>query len=169
MAVKFLLDENMEPKVEHRLDAFGHPVESIGDVPALGSGATDAEIVTYSRENERVILTYDDDFITDHDPSDYHCVIYFANESFLPRRSRTSHTRWLKHTRNRSSRAASSAAKSGFDRPSKRPAPRAGSRCGFVATDNRLTARLSCRRCACLSHTQSLFRFVDECDKRYPS
>lgn len=81
MAVKFLLDENMEPKVEHRLDAFGHPAESIGDVPALGSGATDAEIVTYSRENERVILTYDDDFITDHDPSDYHCVIYFANES----------------------------------------------------------------------------------------
>lgn len=81
MAVKFLLDENMEPQVGHRLDAYGHPVESIEDVPALGLGATDTEIVTYSKENERVILTYDDDFLTDHGPSDYHCVIYFANES----------------------------------------------------------------------------------------
>lgn len=81
MAVTFLLDENMEPQVYHRLDAYGHSVESLEDVPELGLGATDSEIVTYSQENERAILTYDDDFIINHDPGDYHCVIYFADES----------------------------------------------------------------------------------------
>lgn len=81
MAVTFLLDENIEPQVSHRLDAYGHPAESIEDVRELGLGATDTEIVSYSQKNERVILTYDDDFVTDYDPADYHCVIYFADES----------------------------------------------------------------------------------------
>lgn len=37
--------------------------------------------MAYSKETERVILTYDDDFLTEYDPADYHCVIYFADES----------------------------------------------------------------------------------------
>jgi hypothetical protein len=48
MSVRFLLDENMESQVYHRLDTYGYQVEFVGDVPTLGLGATDDEIVVYS-------------------------------------------------------------------------------------------------------------------------
>jgi predicted nuclease of predicted toxin-antitoxin system len=71
----------MEPQVGHRLEAYGHTIESVEDISGLGLGATDTEIATYSKETESVILTYDDDFLTEHEPADYHCVIFFADES----------------------------------------------------------------------------------------
>lgn len=81
MGVYFLLDENMEPQVRARLEAYGHTVEHIRDVPELGLGATDVEIAAYSKQNEHVILTYDDDFHTVHDESEYHCVIFFEDDA----------------------------------------------------------------------------------------
>lgn len=85
MSVRFPLDENMEPQLRHKLDAYGYDVEHVGDVAELDLGTTDDQIVRYSAREERVILTYDDDFITDHDYDAYHCAIYFEDRDFSGR------------------------------------------------------------------------------------
>lgn len=81
MAVAFLLDENMEPQVSERLDAYGYDVEHVGDIPALGLGAPDPEIAAYSRQEQRVILTYDDDFVSERDDSEFYCAVYFGDDT----------------------------------------------------------------------------------------
>lgn len=79
MGVSFLLDENMEPRVQNRLQAYGYDVEYVADVQELGQSATDDEIAAYSKRENRVILTWDDDFVTDLTESDVYCVIYYGD------------------------------------------------------------------------------------------
>lgn len=62
MGYRMLADENVERATIHYLRKLGHDVEWIGDVPELGLGADDESIAAYARENERLVLTQDDDF-----------------------------------------------------------------------------------------------------------
>ncbi|MFB6180204.1 MAG: DUF5615 family PIN-like protein [Halorientalis sp.] len=79
MAVRFLLDENIEQQVLHRLEKYGYDVEHVEFVTELGKGATDTDIAQYSLANAAVIATQDDDFVTDHDDSDFFGVVYFED------------------------------------------------------------------------------------------
>lgn len=67
MAYRLLLDENIEHEVFHRLENYGHEAEHVDFVPTLGKGAADTSIGEYSNEEDRAIVTYDDDFVTEVD------------------------------------------------------------------------------------------------------
>jgi predicted nuclease of predicted toxin-antitoxin system len=62
MAYRLVLDENVEHDVYHRLTNYGHDVTHVDFVSTLGKGVDDRSIADYSRETNRVIVTYDDDF-----------------------------------------------------------------------------------------------------------
>lgn len=76
---RLLLDENVEHEVGHRLRNYGHDVEHVDFVPELGKGAADRSLGTYAREENRVILTYDDDFVLSLSPDDFRAVLYLPN------------------------------------------------------------------------------------------
>lgn len=64
MGYRILADENVEQATINYLRKLGHDVKWVGDVEELGFGAGDESIAAYGRETERLILTQDDDFLT---------------------------------------------------------------------------------------------------------
>ena len=81
MTYRLLLDENVEHGVKHRLENYGHDVVHVDFVPALGKGTMDREIAEYSLETDRLILTYDDDFVLDIDPDSNRGVLYVSDRA----------------------------------------------------------------------------------------
>lgn len=79
MTVRFLLDENIEQQVYYRLEKYGYDVEHVAFVAELGTGSTDKQITEYSLDTDAVIVTQDDDFLTDHDETDVFGVVYFQD------------------------------------------------------------------------------------------
>ena len=77
MAYRLILDENVEHEVFHRLANYGHDVEHVDFVPDLGKGTADHPIARYSLDTDRVIVTYDDDFVLDVDEGTFRAVLYF--------------------------------------------------------------------------------------------
>ncbi|WEL18545.1 hypothetical protein SVXHr_2395 [Halorhabdus sp. SVX81] len=77
MAYRLILDENVEHEVAHRLENYGHDVEHVDFVPELGKGTADQPIARYSLDTDRVIVTYDDDFVLEVDEGQYRAVLYF--------------------------------------------------------------------------------------------
>ena len=77
MAYRLILDENVEHEVCHRLENYGHDVEHVDFVPELGKGTADRPIARYSLDTDRVIVTYDDDFVLTVDDELYRAVLYF--------------------------------------------------------------------------------------------
>ncbi|PSP97133.1 hypothetical protein BRC89_12050 [Halobacteriales archaeon QS_4_70_19] len=77
MVYRLILDENVEHEVFHRLDNYGHDVKHVDFVAELGKGAGDHPIAQYSLDTERVIVTYDDDFVLEVDDGTYRTVLYF--------------------------------------------------------------------------------------------
>lgn len=69
----------MEHEVFHRLDNYGHDVEHVDFVPELGKGTADHPIAQYSLDTDRMIVTYDDDFVLEVDEDDYRAVLYFGD------------------------------------------------------------------------------------------
>lgn len=47
----------------------------------MGKGIDDKPIAEFSRQEQWVIVTYDPDFVKDHDPTDYFGAVYFENET----------------------------------------------------------------------------------------
>ncbi|AUX09890.1 hypothetical protein AArcSl_2266 [Halalkaliarchaeum desulfuricum] len=76
MGYRLILDENVEHEVYHRLENYGHDVAHVDFVSELGKGTDDYSIAQYSCDTERVIVTYDDDFVLEVDESDYRAVLY---------------------------------------------------------------------------------------------
>jgi len=54
------------------------------NVPELGPGSDDSDIVTYAERENRLVVTYDDDFLTDHDSLDRVGVLFQADDSTPP-------------------------------------------------------------------------------------
>ena len=77
MAYRLILDENVEHEVFHRLANYGHDVEHVDFVPDLGKGTADHPIARYSLDTDRVIVTYDDDFVLEVDKGTFRAVLYF--------------------------------------------------------------------------------------------
>jgi predicted nuclease of predicted toxin-antitoxin system len=84
MAYRLLLDENIEHEILHRLENYGHDVEHVDFVPELGKGTADTALGAYSKQADRVIVTYDDDFVTGIDGDAFRAVLYFDDVSLSP-------------------------------------------------------------------------------------
>lgn len=61
------------------MEHFGHDVEHVDFVGALGKGATDLAIAQYSLDTDRVIVTYDDDFVLEVPESSYRATLYVSD------------------------------------------------------------------------------------------
>jgi predicted nuclease of predicted toxin-antitoxin system len=79
--MNFLLDENIEHEVCHRLRNDGHDVRHVDLSDRLSKGNADAELATFSLEHEFVIVTYDDDFRDDFSEDEYHAVLYLPDQT----------------------------------------------------------------------------------------
>ena len=115
---RLLLDENLEHEVLKRLVGAGHDVEHVDTVATLGKGASDTDLATYSRDTERAIVTYDDDFIEDVPPTEYHAALFFKDVTPRLRKSRRSSTICLSCTPSRKSSACRKSDGNGSDRRS---------------------------------------------------
>ena len=76
MVLRLILDENVEHEVFHRLENYGHDVEHVDFVPELGKGTADHHIAQHSLDDDRVIVTYDDDFVLEMCEETYRAVLY---------------------------------------------------------------------------------------------
>jgi predicted nuclease of predicted toxin-antitoxin system len=85
MAYRLILDENIEHEVLYRLEDDGHDVEHVEFVSKLGKGTSGYPIARYSLSTDRVIVTYDDDFVleVEVDESEYRAVIYIKDTMLL--------------------------------------------------------------------------------------
>lgn len=81
MSFRLLLDENVEHELLDRLATAGHDIEHVEFVSKLGKSANDAAIAAYSVETDRLILTYDDDFVKRVDETAYRGVLYVPDTS----------------------------------------------------------------------------------------
>lgn len=81
MGCRVIADENIEHRVVYRLDHYGHDVEHIDFVVPLGKGTSDEEIVQYSVEADRLILTNDDDFLREFDEPAHNGVLFIGDET----------------------------------------------------------------------------------------
>lgn len=73
MTYRLVLDENIEHQVLHTLRNFGHDAVHVDE---LRKGQSDLEVGSYSREEDRLIVTYDDDFVHELPESEYRAAIY---------------------------------------------------------------------------------------------
>lgn len=80
-AYRLILDESVEHQVLHRLENAGHDVEHVEFVPELGKGVSDTVVAEYSLTEDRFVVTYDDDFVTDFAEDDYRATLFFADET----------------------------------------------------------------------------------------
>lgn len=76
---RLLLDENVERSVLHTLRNYGHDVEHVDTVAELGKQAPDGRIGAYSRDHDRLVVTYDDDFVVELGPEEYRAVLYIGD------------------------------------------------------------------------------------------
>lgn len=83
MSYRLILDENIEHEVLSRLEAVGHDVEHVEFVPELGKGIDDYPISGYSLATNRIIVTYDDDFVLEVDENEYRAVIYIGDATLV--------------------------------------------------------------------------------------
>jgi len=81
MSYRLLLDENVEHDVLHRLESHGHDVEHVDLVPNLSKGDADRELGTYSLREDRLIVTYDNDFVLDLSNESFRAALYFDDQS----------------------------------------------------------------------------------------
>ena len=81
MQVSFLLDENIAAPLADKLDKAGHDVERVVNVSELGEGVDDTTIRLYAAEENRLIVTSDDDFI--QMPTDTHSGVFYVPDQSL--------------------------------------------------------------------------------------
>jgi len=79
--MRFLLDENFEHEILHRLRHYGHEVVHVDRSDELDKGDADTELAAFSRDREFVIVTYDDDFRDDFTDDEYHAVLFVPDQT----------------------------------------------------------------------------------------
>ena len=82
MRVSFLLDENIAAPLADKLDKTGHDVERVVEVSELGKGVDDTTIRQYAVQDDRLIVTGDDDFV--QMPADSHSGVFYVPDQSLP-------------------------------------------------------------------------------------
>ena len=82
MQVSFLLDENIAAPLADKLDKAGHDVARVVDVSELGEGVDDTTIRRYAVQEDRLIVTSDNDCI--QMPIDAHRGVFYVPDQSLP-------------------------------------------------------------------------------------
>mgnify|MGYP006303854003 CR=1 FL=1 len=85
MSYRILCDENIELATVNYLRKLEHDVQRVPEVSALNEGDPDARLAAYSRETGRLVLTQDDDFFTEIDPSNTAGVLAQRDRSLSAR------------------------------------------------------------------------------------
>jgi hypothetical protein len=67
MAFALLLDEMTEATLADYCRKLGHDVERVVEVSELGAGSDDVDVVAYAEREDRLLVTYDDDFLGNYD------------------------------------------------------------------------------------------------------
>ena len=67
MGFRLLLDEMTEAALADYCRKLGHDVERVVTAADLGAGTPDYDIVAYAERENRLVVTYDDDFLANHD------------------------------------------------------------------------------------------------------
>jgi predicted nuclease of predicted toxin-antitoxin system len=80
MSLPLLLDEMVEHEVMHRLENFGHDVEHVTVHNNICRGDSDRTLAEYSLEAERIVVTYDSDWVENLSDDQFHCAIVIGNE-----------------------------------------------------------------------------------------
>ena len=65
MTLPLLFDEDTEAKFARLCEKDGHDVERVVDVSELGRGAKDAEVRRYANSTGRIVVTHDDDYVSE--------------------------------------------------------------------------------------------------------
>lgn len=81
MSFRLLADENVDHRVVHRLEHYGHDIEHVDFVAELGKGSADEKIAEYCRTTNRLLVTNDDDFLTDFDEEDHQGLLFIGDET----------------------------------------------------------------------------------------
>ncbi len=84
MGVSLLLDEMTEARLAEYCRKLGHDVERVVEVSELGPGSDDTAVVAYAEREDRILVTYDDDFLADHDALNRIGVLFQANDQTPP-------------------------------------------------------------------------------------
>jgi len=82
VALRFLLDENVDPEVGALLKRDGHDAVHVQEVDDLGKQSHDHEVAAHARRSNRYVLTRDDDFYGELD--DDLPTLFFAPDQRLP-------------------------------------------------------------------------------------
>ncbi len=82
MQVSFLLDENIAAPLADKLTKAGHDVERVVNVSTLGQGVDDKTIRQYAVQEERLIVTSDNDFV--QMPVESHSGVFYVPDQSLP-------------------------------------------------------------------------------------
>lgn len=82
MSVPLLLDENIEHEVYHRLERDGYEVAHVDFHSEFQKGADDETLAAYSLAHDVCIVTYDDDFETHYDESQYWGVLFLSDNDW---------------------------------------------------------------------------------------
>lgn len=82
MTYLILADENVERATINYLQKLGHDIERLDEAPEPGLGASDASIIAYVRDHDRLIRTQDDDFVTERE-SDRTAGVLFKREQTI--------------------------------------------------------------------------------------
>lgn len=83
MSYRLLVDENVEYRIVHKLRNYGHNVQHVDDLAEFGKGSSDRGLGGYSKSEDRLLLTYDDNFVLELDNSEYRAVLY-VNDVTIP-------------------------------------------------------------------------------------
>ena len=84
MTARLLADENVDHRVVHRLENYGHDVEHVDFASGLDKGSDDTGVADYSLETDRLLLTSDDDFLTDFETTEYTGLLFIDDEALGP-------------------------------------------------------------------------------------
>lgn len=76
-----LVDEHIEHEGYHRLRGTNHEVRHVDLSDQLRKGATDAELVNFSRESRCILVTYDDAFRDYVSESALYGVLYLPDQT----------------------------------------------------------------------------------------
>ena len=84
MSLRLLLDEMTEAALADYCRRLDHSVERVVELRELGPGSDDAEIVDYAERENRLLVTYDDDFLVHHDALSRIGVLFGEDDRLPP-------------------------------------------------------------------------------------
>jgi uncharacterized protein with PIN domain len=81
MTYRLLADENVERPLVYKLRNYGHDVEYVDELGDHGKDTDDLRLAAYTKREDRLLLTYDNDFVHDISESELRGVLFVQEES----------------------------------------------------------------------------------------